>query len=156
MSKLSSSKLNFLSLNNQEKSLEKHPSMKTFFNQVKEKEQKEKNEEKDNNIINIIQSEEEEKLDNINNETENINIQINIIECEHKLSDGKDTFFIDTNNNIINYMNKKVYKNNNDIKPLNYEFNEKQKKLDSKITKQIFQRKDYNIIEKNFDGMLKK
>ena len=154
MSNASNSKLNFLSINNQEKSLEKHPSMKTFFNQVKEKEEKEEN----NDILNIIQSEEEEKLDNINNKTDNINIniKINIIECEHKLSDGKETFFVETNNNPNNYNNSKFYKKNNDIKPLNYEFTEKQKKFDAKITKQIYQRKQYNIIEKSFEGLLKK
>ena len=151
MAKTSNSELHFLSLKNPEKSLEKHPSMKTFFNQVKEKEEKEAN----NIIINNIQSEEKEKLNNINRKTKNINITINILECENKLSDGKDTFFIEANN--ISYNNQKLYKKNkNAIKPLNYEFTEKQKKLDAKITKQIYQGKNYSIIEKNFNGLLKK
>ena len=152
MSKASSTKLKFLSLNNQEKSLERHPSMKTFFNQVKEKEEKEAH-----NIINVLQSEEveEEKIDNID-KTENINIKINIIECEHKLSDGKDTFFIETNNKNNKCNVNNAYKMNGAIKPLNYGFTKNQKKLDAKITKQIYQGKNYNIIEKNFDGMLQK
>ena len=153
MSKASSTKLKFLSLNNQEKSLEKHPSMKTFFNQVKEKEEKEAN-----NIINVLQSEEveEEKIDNID-KTENINIKINIIECEYKLSDGKDIFFMETNNNNNECnIDNNTYKKINDIRPLYYGFSKNQKKLDAKITKQIYQGKNYNIIEKNFDGMLQK
>jgi len=153
MSKASSTKLKFLNLNNQEKSLEKHPSMKTFFNQVKEKEEKEAN-----NIINVLQSEEveEEKIDNID-KTENINIKINIIECEYKLSDGKDTFFMETNNNNNECnIDNNTYKKINDIRPLYYGFSKNQKKLDAKITKQIYQGKNYNIIEKNFDGMLQK
>ena len=145
MAKTSNSELHFLSLKNPEKSLEKHPSMKTFFNQVKEKEA-------NNIIINNIQSEEEEKLNNINRKTK---ITISILECENKLNDGKDTFFIEANN--ISYNNQKLYKKNkNTIKPLNYEFTEKQKKLDAKITKQIYQGKNYSIIEKNFNGLLKK
>ena len=151
MSQVSNSKLHFLSLNNPEKSLEKHPSMKTFFNQVKEKEDKKAN----NIIINHIQSEEEEKLDNINPNNKNINITINILECEHELSDGKETYFIETNN--ISFNSQKIYKKNNSvIMPLNYEFTENQKQLDAKITKQIIQGKKYNIIEKDFKGLLKK
>ena len=153
MSKALSTKLKFLNLNNQEKSLEKHPSMKTFFNQVKEKEEKEAN-----NIINVLQSEEveEEKIDNID-KTENINIKINIIECEYKLSDGKDTFFMETNNNNNECnIDNNTYKKINDIRPLYYGFSKNQKELDAKINKQIYQGKNYNIIEKNFDGMLQK
>ena len=157
-------KLNLLTLSAPEKSLEKHPSMKTFFNQVKEKEEEETNCKYNNDNININNDnfnihiiepkdiEEEKEEDKSKNE--NINIKINIIECEHKLYDGKDTFYLESKSNGKYNINKFILKNNVS-KPLIYGFADNQKKLDEKITKQIYQRKKYNIIEKNFDGFLK-
>lgn len=167
MSKTPKTKGKLLCLDKQEKSLAKHPSMKSFFNQVKEKEENLNNNIKNTNIINnpninIIQIEDEEDEEEkqiIGNNKEKEDIKINVVECEHKLSDGKDNFFVETNKDNIKYNIDNinfVFKRNSNTKPLNYGLSEKQKKLDEKITKQMKQGKDYNIIEKNFDNLLKK
>ena len=80
---------------------------------------------------------------------------INIITCDHKLIDDKDTFFVQANENS----NKKRIENKNNLKikkSIFYEFNDEQKKLDKKITNLMEDGKDYKIIEKQFQGLLKK
>ena len=153
MSKTSNSQLKLLSLKKEEQNLEKHPSMKTFFNQIKEKKEFEKNNNNNINIMEIVEDEDEE-INNNNDIKKNNNIKINIIECEYKLKDDKETFFVEANNNKSVIYN--IYKNKINNKALNYELTKNQKKLDEKITKEINEGKEYNIIEKNFVGLLKK
>ena len=165
MSKTPKIKGKLLCLDKKEKNLANHPSMKSFFNQVKEKEENLNDNNKNLNMfknpnINIIQVEDNvEEDEKIENNREKNNLKINVIECEHKLSDGKDTFFVESNKDNIKYNINNInyiFKKCNNSKPLNYELTEKQKILDEKITKQMNQGKDYDIIEKNFDGLLKK
>ena len=153
MSKTSNSQLKLLSLKKEEQNLEKHPSMKTFFNQIKEKKEFEKNNNNNINIMEIVEDEDEE-INNNNDIKKNNNIKINIIECEYKLKDDKETFFVEANNNKSVIYN--IYKKKINNKALNYELTKNQKKLDEKITKEINEGKEYNIIEKNFVGLLKK
>ena len=153
MSKTSNSQLKLLSLKKEEQNLEKHPSMKTFFNQIKEKKEFEKNNNNNINIMEIVEDEDEE-INNNNDIKKNNNIKINIIECEYKLKDDKETFFVEANNNKSVIYN--IYKKKINNKALNYELTKNQKKLDEKITKEINEGKEYNIIKKNFVDLLKK
>ena len=127
--------------------LQKHPSVKSLFkiNDAKEQDFKEQ---KTNFIFN--NNDEVNLIEIKKNKT---NIGINIISCDHKIIDDKETFFIEKNieDNLINEKKGSNIK----IIPLKYEFNENEKKLDALITNQMAKGKGYKIIEKNFTGLLK-
>ena len=148
MSKTSS--LNYkkkgLGLLKPEISLQRHPSVKSLFkiNDAKEQNIIEQNENFffNNNFVNPV-----------NIQKNKTNIGINIILCEHKIIDDKETFFISQNieNNLLN---ENVRSNIKTI-PLKYEFDEEQEKLNTLITNQMAKGEGYKIIEKNFIGLLK-
>ena len=127
--------------------LQKHPSVKSLFkiNDAKEQDFKEQ---KTNFLFN--NNDEVNLIEIKKNKT---NIGINIISCDHKIIDDKETFFIEKNieDNLINEKKGSNIK----IIPLKYEFNENEKKLDALITNQMAKGKGYKIIEKNFTGLLK-
>ena len=129
--------------------LKKHPSVKSLFkiNDAKEQDFKEQ---KKNFIFN--NNDEVNLIEIKKNKT---NIGINIISCDHKIIDDKETFFIEQN--IENNLKNDKESSNIKIKitPLKYEFNENEKKLDALITKQMAKGEEYKIIEKNFIRLLK-
>ena len=129
--------------------IERHPSVKNLLNQINNPEPISINNYKINNNNNISIP-----TDNENSQKSNINIGINIIPCEHKIKDEKETFFIeaDVNNKILNNSVNKL----NIPKPSFYMLNEEQRKLDKKITNLIEEGKDYIMIERQFESVLKK
>ena len=135
-----------LALIKEDPSVIKHPSIKNLLNQIN-------NPEPIPFINNInVNNINQKHYDNKNLQT---NVGINIITCDHKLIDDKDTFFVQANENS----NKKRIENKNNLKikkSIFYEFNDEQKKLDKKITNLMEDGKDYKIIEKQFQGLLKK
>lgn len=124
-------------------SVERHPSVKNLLNQINNPEPL-----PTNNIISI-------STNNENSQENNINIGINIIPCEHKIKDEKETFFIESNENNNNIINNSI-NNIKIVKPSFYTLNEEQKKLDKKITNLMEEGKDYSTIEKQFKDVLKK
>ena len=138
--------LNRLAVIKEDSSVNKHPSVKNLINQMNNPEPIPSS---FINNINVINNE------NLSNKNLQSNIGINIITCEHKIIDDKDTYFVQANEN----KNKKKMekKNNKKIKKsIFYEFNDEQKKMDKKITNLMEEGKDYKIIEKQFQGLLKK
>ena len=139
-----------LSLIKEDASVSKHPSVKNLLNQMN-------NPEPIPLINNNIAIDNDKNNNQINYDNTNLktNIGINIITCEHKIIDDKDTFFVQTNEN--NNKKKLSLRNSLNIKKsIFYEFNDEQKKVDKKITNLMEKGKDYKAIEKQFQGLLKK
>ena len=135
-----------LALIKEDPSVIKHPSIKNLLNQINNPEP-----------IPFINNINVNNINQIHYDNKNLqtNMGINIITCEHKLIDDKDTFFVQAKENS----NKKRIENKNNLKikkSIFYEFNDEQKKLDKKITNLMEDGKDYKIIEKQFQGLLKK
>ena len=150
-----------LSIIKEDLSIKRHPSVKNLLNQIDNPEPPKFN----SNLINIIASNNDDLIEN-GSENENkekvltpTNLSINIIECEHKIINDEDTFFIETvpvekDNSDINLDNR-----NNKLminKPLFYELSEEQKQFDKRITNLMVEGKDFETIEKQFQGILKK
>ena len=103
---------------------------------------------------------EKEEVKVIREKTRTMSVKINRV--EEKLVDNKETFFLEMNDedrkNIIK--NTDNIKNNkskfNNSRPLKYEFNDKQKAFDKKITDAISKGEEYNEIEGKFLDQLKK
>ena len=136
-----------LGLPKPEISLQKHPSVKSLF---KSDDTKEKNDIEQNTNFLFGNNAEDSSINIQKNKT---NFGINIISCDHKIMNDKETFFIEQN--IENNLPNEKERSNIKIIPLKYEFDEKQKKLDALITKQMAKGEEYKIIEKNFIGLLK-
>ena len=151
MSKLTSFNVNKVSKNRlflaKDSNIERHPSVKNLLNQINNPEPIPINNYKINNNILI-------STDNENSQKSNINIGINIIPCEHKIVDEKESFFIESNEN--NHILKNSMNKLNIPKPSFYTLNEEQQKLDKKITNLMEEGKDYITIEKQFKDVLKK
>ena len=135
-----------LALIKEDPSVIKHPSIKNLLNQINNPEP-----------IPFINNINVNNINQIHYDNKNLqnNVGINIITCDHKLIDDKDTFFVQANENS----SKKRIENKNNLKikkSIFYEFNDEQKKLDKKITNLMEDGKDYKIIEKQFQGLLKK
>ena len=118
-----------------------------------EKEKKIQEIEKENNINESKQNDKNDK-----NDKKIMSVQINRV--EEKLVDNKETFFVEMNDEE----KKEILKKKIDIqqkiqkysKPLNYGFNDLQKKIDKDITEAISKGKKYSKIEVKFINQLKK
>ena len=132
--------------------LQKHPSVKSLFQTNDTKEKKEQNIIEQNTNFLSVNNVKDNLINTIKNKS---TIGINIISCDHKIIDDKETFFIEQN--IENNLKNDKESSNIKIKitPLKYEFNENEKKLDALITKQMAKGEEYKIIEKNFIRLLK-
>ena len=143
-----------LGLIKEDSSVERHPSIKNLVNQMNNPEPI-----KPNNFLSInnINNNFGENLVNNNfNNKNDTKIGINIITCDHKISNEKDTFFVEANEKKQSQL-LETRKNQLSIKkPIFYELNEEQKQFDKKITNMMEEGKDYQTIEDQFKGMLKK
>ena len=144
-----------LSLMKEDTSVDRHPSIKNLVNQMNNPEPI-----IPSNLLNVnnFNNNFDENLFNNNNfSSKNDNkISINIITCDHKISNEKETFFMEADEKKDPQL-LETRKNQLKInKPIFYELSEEQKQIDKKITNLMEEGKDYKVIEDQFKGMLKK
>ena len=140
-----------LGLVKEDTSVDRHPSIKNLINQMNNPEPI-----NSNNLLNINNFNnnfDENMIDNNKNDNK---IGINIITCDHKISNEKETFFMEADEKKDPQL-LETRKNQLKInKPIFYELSEEQKQIDKKITNLMEEGKDYKVIEDQFKGMLKK
>ena len=83
-----------------------------------------------------------------------MSVQINRV--KEKAVDYKDTFYVEMNDEEKKNIVKQKKDKENSSEPLNYEFNDKQKKFDKDITEANTKGKEYTEIEDKFKNQLKK
>ena len=166
MKKKTEKSKNKLSLNLFEANLKRHPSVKCLFdedgNMKKPKDSKD-----ECLLLNIDNKSEKESNDTSNNNEENeennekkrtMSVKINRV--QEKIVDNKETFYVEMDDKEMKeFINTKPNKEKVISKfsePLNYEFNDNQKKFDKDITEAMSKGKEYHEIEGKFLNQLKK
>ena len=124
-----------------------------FFLNIKKKHEKSS---KDTNISNKKKegNEKEKESDKKNNQNSKMSVQINRV--KEKAVDYKDTFYVEMNDEEKKNIVKQKKDKENSSEPLNYEFNDKQKKFDKDITDAMSKGEEYTKIEEKFSDQLKK
>ena len=186
MSKQNDGTKNRLGLNLFEANLKRHPSVKGLFdedgNKKSPKDSKDEffilnidnKSEKESNDTSNNEIDEKDKIKEVEKECEKedskekgekihtMSVQINRV--EEKLVNNKDTFFVEMNDDEEKQQRNQILKKNigsnkninKNSKPLNYGFNDNQKKFDKDITEAMSKGKEYNEIEGKFANQLKK
>ena len=145
-----------LSIDRVEANLNRHPSVKSLFDEMGNK--KTPSDDFDSNNKNDLYSCSIEYNNERNSNIKSECFLIKIDKCDHKILDEKESFYVEAdpsnieNNEILNKVNnsKKI------VRPLIYQFNDSQKKFDAEVTKEMAEGKDYKLIEQKFLSALKK